>query len=228
MIDPCFSATHAFCGACRSHAARTRRCWLPRWCRIGTTVRTHIGARRPGAADSAAPSDRTSRAQAAQMGTGCKPYTLLEQITEFERLATDLTRPRGAAWAGRHRREGQRPPPGGEGGPNRRRTTSRTTLSATRSRRRSSSRNWPSFTTCHDRRHTDRARTSRGYRLTPRARVDTFSRVAIMAFGQAAGRPRRTFPVFDARRAAPKRRSDSHGHRHPAVPDRLHRLRPGN
>jgi len=57
MIDPCFSATHPFCGACRSHAARTRRCWLPRWCRIGTTVRTHIGGRRPGAADSAAPSE---------------------------------------------------------------------------------------------------------------------------------------------------------------------------
>jgi ParB family chromosome partitioning protein len=42
-----------------------------------------------GAADSAAPSDRTSRAQAAQMVTGRKSYTLLEQVNELERLATD-------------------------------------------------------------------------------------------------------------------------------------------
>jgi len=51
---------------------------------------------------------------------------------------------------------------------------------------------------------TDRARTSRGYRLTPRARVGTFGRVAIMAFGQRAGRPRRTFPVFDAHPGCPE------------------------
>ena len=48
-----------------------------------------------GAADSAAPSDRTSRAQAAQMVTGRKSYTLLEQVNELERLATDPTTPDG-------------------------------------------------------------------------------------------------------------------------------------
>ena len=42
-----------------------------------------------GAADSAAPSDRTARAQAAQMVTGRKSYSLLEQVNELERLAAD-------------------------------------------------------------------------------------------------------------------------------------------
>jgi hypothetical protein len=31
------------------------------------------------------------------MATGCKSYTLLEQITELERLAVDPTRPQWAA-----------------------------------------------------------------------------------------------------------------------------------
>lgn len=48
-----------------------------------------------GAADSAAPSDRTSRAQAAQMVTGRKSYTLLEQVNELERLAADPGTPAG-------------------------------------------------------------------------------------------------------------------------------------
>jgi len=47
----------------------------------------------PGPADSAAPSDRTSRAQAAQMVTGRKSYSLLEQLNELERLAADPNTP---------------------------------------------------------------------------------------------------------------------------------------
>ena len=42
-----------------------------------------------GAAESAAPSDRTARAQAAQLVTGRKAYTRLEQVNELERLASD-------------------------------------------------------------------------------------------------------------------------------------------
>ncbi|MFV0307078.1 MAG: ParB N-terminal domain-containing protein [Desertimonas sp.] len=44
-------------------------------------------------ADSAPPSDRKSRAQAAQLVTGRKSYTMLEQVGELEGLATDPDTP---------------------------------------------------------------------------------------------------------------------------------------
>ena len=47
----------------------------------------------PGPADSAAPSERTARAQAAQMVTGRKSYSRLEQVNELERLAADPATP---------------------------------------------------------------------------------------------------------------------------------------
>ncbi|WP_220489245.1 ParB/RepB/Spo0J family partition protein [Tessaracoccus sp. MC1679] len=46
-----------------------------------------------GAADSAAPSDRTSRVQAAQLVTGRKSYSMLEQVSELERIAADPETP---------------------------------------------------------------------------------------------------------------------------------------
>jgi ParB family chromosome partitioning protein len=48
-----------------------------------------------GGADSAPPAERKSRAQAAQMVTGRKSYTLLEQVNELERLAADPDAPEG-------------------------------------------------------------------------------------------------------------------------------------
>lgn len=46
-----------------------------------------------GAADSAAPPDRTSRAKAARLVTGRKSYTRLEQIGQLQGLAVDPTTP---------------------------------------------------------------------------------------------------------------------------------------
>jgi ParB family chromosome partitioning protein len=46
-----------------------------------------------GAADSAAPSDRTSRAQAARMVTGRRSYTMLDHVGELETLAADPNTP---------------------------------------------------------------------------------------------------------------------------------------
>jgi len=48
-----------------------------------------------GGADSAPPAERKSRAQAARLVTGRKSYTLLEQVNELERLATDPDTPEG-------------------------------------------------------------------------------------------------------------------------------------
>ena len=54
-----------------------------------------------GAANLAAPSDRTSRAQAARLVTGHKSYTTLERISELERLATDSATPESLRQAAR-------------------------------------------------------------------------------------------------------------------------------
>ncbi len=47
----------------------------------------------PGPADSAAPSDRTSRAQAARLVSGRRSYTRFEQVLELQRLTTDPETP---------------------------------------------------------------------------------------------------------------------------------------